>query len=165
MEDQRFCSRIAFVFCVVERTTQHENIARWLPCIPSLATFPESRPIGRPSEDKESIARPLYDALILSGVTVWFDEAILQIGDSLRRKIDEGLARCRYGIVIISQSFLTKEWPQRELDGLVAREAASGKKAILPIWHQIDRSTVMQYSPTLADSFGWEIRGRRRGTR
>jgi TIR domain len=73
------------------------------------------------------------------------------MGDSLRRKIDEGLVLCRYGIVIISPSFLTKEWPQRELDGLVAREAVSGKKAILPIWHQIDRSTVVSYSPTLAD--------------
>jgi hypothetical protein len=71
--------------------------------------------------------------------------------DSLRRKIDEGLARCRYGIVIVSPNFLSKEWPQRELDGLVAREAASGSKAILPIWHKIDHSTLLRYSPTLAD--------------
>lgn len=107
--------------------------------------------LSHASEDKESIARPLYKALISRDITVWFDDAVLRMGDSLRRRIDDGLARCNYGIVIISPSFLSKEWPQRELDGLVAREVASGKKAILPIWHQIDQAMVMRYSPTLAD--------------
>lgn len=107
--------------------------------------------ISHASEDKNKIARPLYELLVKKGVSVWFDEAVLRLGDSLRRKIDEGLRKCRYGVVILSPSFLSKEWPQRELDGLVARETASGKKAILPIWHEIDRATLLQYSPTLAD--------------
>ena len=102
-------------------------------------------------EDKETIARPLYTALVREGVSVWFDEAVLRMGDSLRRKIDEGLARCRYGVVILSPRFLSKDWPQRELDGLVAKETASGEKAILPIWHELDRETVLRYSPPLAD--------------
>ena len=102
-------------------------------------------------EDKETIARPLYGALTAAGASVWFDEAELRIGDSLRRKIDDGLARCKFGIVIISRSFLSKEWPQRELDGLVALEVESGKTKILPIWHQIDRDYLLQCSPVLAD--------------
>jgi hypothetical protein len=73
------------------------------------------------------------------------------LGDSLRRKIDQGLAECRYGVVILSPSFFAKDWPQRELDGLVARETASGQKAILPIWHQLQRAEVAKFSPTLAD--------------
>jgi hypothetical protein len=107
--------------------------------------------ISHASEDKDSIARPLYEELKNKGVSVWFDEAVLSLGDSLRRKIDEGLSKCKYGVVILSPSFLSKEWPQRELDGLVARETASGKKAILPIWHEIDYETVLRYSPILAD--------------
>ena len=63
-----------------------------------------------------------------------------------RRKIDEGLARCDYGIIIISPSFLNKEWPQRELDGLVALEVQSDKTKILPIWHEIDRDTLLRRS-------------------
>ena len=109
--------------------------------------------ISHASEDKDAIARPLYDELIRKGVSVWFDEAVIKLGDSLRRKIDDGLARCRYGVVILSQHFLSKEWPQRELDGLVARETASGEKAILPIWHELDRDTLLRYSPPLADRF------------
>src|SRR3954462_1178265 len=38
-------------------------------------------------------------------------------------------------IVILSPKFFKKNWSQWELDGLVARENASGEKAILPIWH------------------------------
>ncbi|HML18006.1 MAG TPA: toll/interleukin-1 receptor domain-containing protein [Bryobacteraceae bacterium] len=107
--------------------------------------------LSHASEDKESIARPLYNALTAAGLTVWFDEAVLKMGDSLRRKIDDGLARCRYGIVIISPSFLAKEWPQRELDGLVALEVQSGKTKILPIWHEIDKDELVLRSPVLAD--------------
>lgn len=102
-------------------------------------------------EDKDTIARPLYRALVANGVTVWFDEAELLLGDSLRRRIDAGLAKCRFGIVILSPKFLNKHWPQRELDALVARETATGEKAILPIWHELDRDTLMQYSPALSD--------------
>ena len=107
--------------------------------------------LSHASEDKDAIARPLYEALMAAGVTVWFDEAVLRLGDSLRRKIDEGLARCNYGIIIISPNFLGKEWPQRELDGLAAREIADGKTIILPIWHDIDKATIIEKSPTLAD--------------
>lgn len=106
--------------------------------------------ISHASEDKDALARPLYAALVERGLKVWFDEATLELGDSLRRKIDEGLAQCRYGIVILSPRFLRKEWPQRELDGLVARETASGEKAILPIWHDLDEGTLVRYSPMLA---------------
>jgi hypothetical protein len=106
--------------------------------------------ISHASEDKDAVARPLYEALTKQSLSVWFDEAELRLGDSLRGKIDEGLARCRYGVVILSPWFLAKEWPQRELDGLVARETASGEKAILPIWHELDAATLTRYSPTLA---------------
>jgi hypothetical protein len=119
------------------------------------APLPEHREfdlfISHASEDKDSIARPLYKELVARGCKVWFDETVLQLGDSLRRKIDEGLTRCLYGVVILSPNFFQKEWPRKELDGLVARETASGGKAILPIWHKIDHSGVAAYSPTLAD--------------
>src|SRR5262249_3522295 len=58
--------------------------------------------LSHASEDKDTIARPLYEALTSRGVTVWFDEAVLQLGDSLRRKIDEGLRVSRFGLVILS---------------------------------------------------------------
>ena len=67
-----------------------------------------------------------------------------------RRSIDCGLAQSRFGIVVLSEAFFQKHWPQLELDGLVARESA-GVKVILPIWHEIDESRVRIHSPMLAD--------------
>ena len=122
-----------------------------VPAKPRASTQMYDLFLSHASEDKEAIARPLYSALIAQGLSVWFDEAVLKLGDSLRRKIDEGLSKCRFGVVVLSPTFLSKQWPQRELDGLVARETASGEKAILPIWHEIDREGVLKYSPTLAD--------------
>lgn len=106
--------------------------------------------ISHASEDKADFVRPLVEALGEHGISVWYDEFTLKVGDSLRRSIDKGLANSRYGAVIISPNFLSKEWPQRELDGLVAREIA-GRKVILPVWHGVDYDTVTAYSPTLAD--------------
>jgi hypothetical protein len=110
--------------------------------------------ISHASEDKGTVAKPLADELLRRGWRVWFDKFELTVGDSLRRSIDHGLTLSRFGVVILSPSFFAKEWPQRELDGLTAREAQSGAKVILPIWHQIDTETVIRYSPSLGDKLG-----------
>lgn len=102
------------------------------------------------SEDKDDVARPLAEALRDAGLSVWYDEFTLRVGDSLRRSIDSGLAESRYGVVILSPSFFEKEWPQKELDGLAAREV-NGVKVILPVWHELTREEVVSHSPMLAD--------------
>ena len=102
------------------------------------------------SEDKEDFVRALAEGLRARGLKVWYDEFTLTLGDSLRRSIDRGLARSRFGVVVISPDFLRKEWPQKELDGLVAREVA-GVKVILPVWHKITGDEIRRISPTLAD--------------
>lgn len=109
--------------------------------------------ISHASEDKDEIARPLADELMEAGLKVWFDEYELTVGDSLRRSIDRGLAQSRFGVVILSEHFFAKEWPQKELDGLVAREDGSEKR-ILPVWHKVNRKQVVSFSPPLADKLG-----------
>ena len=81
------------------------------------------------SEDKDAVARPLAEALIEAGLEVWYDDFTLMLGDGLRRSIDRGIADSRFGVIILSPSFFQKEWPQRELDGLVSREI-DGEKIV-----------------------------------
>lgn len=102
------------------------------------------------SEDKREVAEPLATMLMKQGLNVWYDKFTLKVGDSLRQKIDYGLGHCRFGIVILSPFFFKKNWPQKELDGLAAREDSEGRKVILPVWHKVDREYVVKYSPTLA---------------
>lgn len=101
------------------------------------------------SEDKADVVEPLARALQERQLSVWYDRWVLTIGDSLREKIDEGLRSCRFGVVIISQAFFNKQWPQREIEGLVQGELG-GRKVILPIWHDVTVEDVRRYSPMLA---------------
>ena len=105
--------------------------------------------ISHASEDKADVARPLADELERLGVQVWLDDFELRIGDNLRRKIDHGLARSAFGVVIFSKIFFTKGWSQYELDGIVTLTVA-GEQNLLPIWHNITKAEVMAASPSLA---------------
>jgi hypothetical protein len=104
--------------------------------------------ISHASEDKAEIARPLAEALTRRGLSVWFDEYELTLGDGLRSKIEEGLRVSRYGVTILSHSFFQKKWPQEELNALFALETQ--KKKILPVWHQLSASDIACYAPLLA---------------
>ena len=106
--------------------------------------------ISHASEDKDSIVRSLAAELANQGLKVWYDEFTLRIGDSLRQKIDKGLAKSRVGLVVLSPSFVAKGWTNYELDGIVTR-AVSGEQILLPIWHNITKQEVINFSPSLAD--------------
>lgn len=106
--------------------------------------------ISHASEDKDAVVRPLAHALQQEDLVVWYDEFELRIGDSLRRKIDKGLANSRFGVVVLSPSFFGKGWPNYELDGLVTK-GIGGEQVILPVWHNITKAQVIEFSPSLAD--------------
>ncbi len=106
--------------------------------------------VSHASEDKDEFVRDFVKCLKENGLNVWYDEFTLRVGDSLRRSIDNGLRNSRYGIVVLSEAFFSKEWPQRELGGLFAREV-NGEKVILPIWHKISKNEVLRFSPLIAD--------------
>ncbi len=106
--------------------------------------------ISHASEDKDEVVRPLAYALKEKGLTVWYDEFEMKIGDSLRRKIDKGLANSRFGIVVVSRDFIKKGWTNYEFDGIITK-VVSGEQILLPIWHNITKQEVVNYSPSLAD--------------
>lgn len=103
--------------------------------------------------DKKAFVTPLGKELQKFGVNVWLDEFILKVGDSLRQKIDEGLSKSRYGVVVFSPSFFQKKWPQAELDGLFDREMRGIKKVILPIRHQVSIEELGEKVRLLAGKF------------
>ena len=106
--------------------------------------------ISHASEDKDDVARPLAEALRSNGLSVWYDEFELRIGDSLRKKIDKGIANSNFGVIVISRDFISKGWTNYELDGLITR-AVNGEQTMLPVWHNVTKREVINYSPSLAD--------------
>lgn len=106
--------------------------------------------ISHASEDKEGFVRPLAEALQARGLTIFYDEFSIEWGASLRRRIDEGLKRSKFGVVVLSEAFFRKEWPKKELDGLVQMEMSKGT-IILPLWHKVTKDEIAAFSPMLAD--------------
>jgi hypothetical protein len=102
-------------------------------------------------EDKEGFVDEFVNELELLGVKTWYDKQQISWGDSMRAKIDEGLAKSRFGVVIISPNYIAdgKYWTKTELDGLFQLESVNGK-TILPVWHNITKKDVMAYSPIIA---------------
>jgi hypothetical protein len=107
--------------------------------------------ISHASEDKDDFVRPLAERLRENRIEVWFDEFSFTPGMSLRRSIDQGLAKSRHGIVVLSSHFFGKAWPEWELNGLVQRHMVGPQNALIPIWHHVNRDVVAAYSPPLAD--------------
>jgi hypothetical protein len=84
-------------------------------------------------EDKADVASPLYRHLTSQGISCWLDEAEIAWGESIVAKIQEGLSRARYVIVILSPHLLQKTWAQKELRSALALELASDRNLVLPL--------------------------------
>ena len=104
--------------------------------------------IAYASEDAESVTG-LVAALRASGLRVWFDQTALIVGESLRAQMDRGLNQSTFGILVLSNHFFSKKWPQQELDGMLALEI-SGEPRVLPVWLNVSYAEVSVFSPMLA---------------
>lgn len=102
-------------------------------------------------EDKESFVNEFVQALVKKRVRVWYDNDRIGWGDSMREKIDEGLRKSRFGIAVLSPNYIAdgKYWTKSELDGIFQLESINGK-SLLPIWHNLTKKIVMEYSPIIA---------------
>lgn len=113
--------------------------------------------ISYASEEKEAVAEPLANRLKEMGLMVWFDRFELGVGDRLGRKINEGLSKSNFGLVILSRSFFNKHYPRLELESLAQKEV-DGRDVILPLWFDVDETYIRQHSLFLADRIAlrWE---------
>lgn len=104
------------------------------------------------NEDKPYATR-LYQALKNQGLSIWYSGTQLKLGDGIADSVNQGLSNSRYGIVLLSPSYLGKKWPISELHALFAKYTAFGNKVILPIWHDLSYEEVLTKAPLIADKF------------
>jgi len=50
----------------------------------------------------------------------------------------------------LSKDFIKKGWTNYELDGIITK-VVTGEQVVLPIWHNITKQEVIDFSPSLAD--------------
>lgn len=122
---------------------------------PFVVESPEGREtpydffISHSSADKEDFVDGLVCSAEAAGLDVWYDKNAILWGESIRRKIDDGLRRSYFGVVVLSPNFFERPWTQYELDAIVQRDL-SGSGRLLPIWHRLSQDDVAKYAPSLA---------------
>ena len=118
--------------------------------------------ISHDSRDKDAVARKIAINLQKMLCPVWYDEFSLKIGDNLRDSIEKGLKECKKCILILSPNFLANNgWTKKEFDSIFTREILEEKKLVLPVWYQVSKKQVYEYSPSLLNVKGanWETLG------
>jgi hypothetical protein len=84
------------------------------------------------SSENSSIAKRVATDLRSQGVDTWFDQWEIRPGDSLRQKIDEGIEKASFFLVLLTPESLKSKWVQVELDaGMVKR--IQGTCRLIPI--------------------------------
>lgn len=74
--------------------------------------------------DDGDMARRIANAMTEKGIDVWWAGWEMKAGDSLRQRIEEGLADCTHFVVLLTRTSINKPWVQQEMDaGLVKRIA------------------------------------------
>lgn len=111
--------------------------------------------ISHDSRDKAGFVADLARTLQNNLCPVWYDEFTLKPGDSLRDSIEKGLRECPKVVVVLSKNFFSNPgWTKREFDTIYTREIIEGKRLMIPIWLDVSKQEVFDYSPILADTVG-----------
>jgi hypothetical protein len=105
--------------------------------------------ISHASEDKDRFVRPLAEALNAREVTVWYDEWELRVGESLVDRINEGLSRSEFGVVVLSPAFFTKNWSRAELQAFASLEMQQSRNLLLPVWLDVGTDEIASHAPLL----------------
>lgn len=100
-------------------------------------------------EDKTEFVRPFADELRANAITYWLDEAEIRWGESITRKVNDGLATSRFFIPFFTPAFYQRNFPEIELFNALDREIAENTTLILAIL-AIDPSLFKQRYPLLS---------------
>ena len=84
------------------------------------------------SSANKDIAERFASDLRSRGVDAWFDKWEIAPGDSLRRKIEEGILEAGFFTALITSESLKSEWVQTELDAATIRKI-QGTCKIIPV--------------------------------
>jgi hypothetical protein len=116
--------------------------------------------ISHDSRDKADIAKPIAIGLSKLMCPVWFDEFSLKLGDNLRESIESGIKEAEKCVLVLSKNFLSNPgWTKTEFDSIFTKELIEKQKVILPIWVNVSKKDVYEYSPSLANKVAikWDV--------
>jgi hypothetical protein len=88
--------------------------------------------LSHSSRDKPFI-RQLATDLTANGITVWLDEQMIKVGESILERVGQGLAESDYFLIALSDNSVNSEWVKKELNEALLKEIEERKVRVLPI--------------------------------
>ncbi len=88
--------------------------------------------IPHSSPDKD-FADWLADRLSAAGLPIWYDKWEIRVGDSIVKKINDGLKKSDYLAAVLSQASVTSRWVQEELSAATIMRINRRGSYILPL--------------------------------
>ncbi len=111
--------------------------------------------ISHEQKDKDLIAKPLAQGLNARLCTVLYDEYSLNGQSGLLDSIENGIRKAKRCILIISPDFLSNQGGRKkEFNSIFTPERIFNERIVLPIWVNVSKEQVYEYSPSIADTFG-----------
>ncbi len=86
------------------------------------------------------------------GVDYWRDKTELTCDKDIVSSINAGLINSKFGLVVLSSSYLRSGWTKKELTALITQEA-NGKKKIVYITQDLAYSEIQNDYPLIASAF------------
>jgi hypothetical protein len=133
---------------------QVRSLTRYRDAVEKAGTQPDLRDLFlcHGWDDRRGAATELNDLLEAAGVSVWFSEKDIVLGQPFMREIDRGLARSRIGLVLITPSLLKRVEGRgvsdKELSELLSRDQ------LIPVVHGTTYDDVRKVSPLLGSRNG-----------
>jgi hypothetical protein len=109
--------------------------------------------LSHASEDKNAFAQPLSQKLLALNLNVWFDKISIDPGESIHDSIIDGIKQSKITVLILSESFLKKNWTNFEL-GISDFIKNEQNQKIIPIYYNISSKDVADKMPFLGDIKG-----------
>ena len=88
--------------------------------------------LSHSSKDKP-VVRAVAERLRNSGLTVWFDEWEIQLGDPIYSKVREGLERSRILILFMSRNGFGSDWATLEHQTILFTDPLNRKRRFIPL--------------------------------
>lgn len=88
------------------------------------------------SFEDRAVAEVIAEGFQAQGIDTWWAEWCMSSGDSLRRKIDDGLGNCTHFVVLLTPISITRPWVNQEMDAGLVR-TLSEKCKFIPLRHNL----------------------------
>jgi hypothetical protein len=121
----------AFDFVVLNRAEDLDAVVQAVRSALQLARIPRVF-LSYASADRAQAAR-IAESIRQQGWQVWFDDWEIRVGDSIVDKIEDGILRSSYLVLLLSKASVRSRWVKEEINATLMRQLGDHDITLLPV--------------------------------